>query len=232
MVRLLDIVDMQVDFMHENGLLSVAGAEPLIARANDYFRALPDDAFDVALFKYDTHFAAEYPYSPESVAFPHIHCEYGTAGWELAVDDGLLAGKLPVFYMAKNMFDMWAENPLSAVAHLRFDNEQEAKAYRNLYRVSRDRRAVEDGTGRDDFLRQQGDPGEYEVTMIGVASDFCVHDAMAGYLARGARVSVIADLVCGIGTNISGRAQSGHIRDVMALPLFAPYIAAGQLRLI
>lgn len=230
--RILDIVDMQVDFMHVDGLLAVPDADRLIARTNDFFRTLPRDEYQFALFKYDTHFAVEYPHSPESQSFPHIHCEYGTKGWTLAVDDGLLADKLPVHYMTKNCFDMWADNPVSAAAQLEFAGVRDRQAYANLFHVTNDRDALARGVGREEFFAALGMDEDLEVTMLGVASDFCVHDAMLGYLQRGARVRVIGDLVTGIGTNVPGRAPSGHIADVLQLAPFKPYADAGMVSIV
>lgn len=231
--RILDIVDMQVDFMRADGKLAVPGADALIQRTNDFFKALPRGAFDLALFKYDTHFADEYPRSPESQSFPDIHCEYGTEGWSLAVDDAALHGKMPVRYMTKNTFNMWENNPLSDAAQLKFANRTEQEAYANLYRVSDDRQVVKPGTLRDEFMRALSlGTDDVEVTLIGVASDFCVHDAILGYLERGASVNVVEDLVTGIGTPVPGRAPSGHIADVLKLPPFQPYVASGKVRLV
>ena len=231
--RILDIVDMQVDFMRADGKLAVPGAEALIKRTNDFFKALPQGAFDLALFKYDTHFADEYPRSPESQSFPNIHCEYGTEGWSLAVDDAALRGKMPVHYMTKNTFNMWENNPLSDATKLKFANDTEQKAYANLYRMSDDRQVVKPGTLRDQFMKALAlGEDDVEVTLIGVASDFCVHDAILGYLERGATVNVVEDLVTGIGTPVPGRAASGHIADVLKLPPFQQYVASGKVRLV
>ena len=99
MTRILDIVDMQGDFMSTSGKLYVPNSDVLVARTNDFFRALPKRAYDVALFKYDTHFDDEYKVSPENGPFPDIHCEYATPGWELVVDPSLLDNKTDVYYM-------------------------------------------------------------------------------------------------------------------------------------
>ena len=72
---------------------------------------------------------------------------------------------------------------------------------------------------------------EFKVTLIGVASDFCVDDAVLGYLKRGAEVEVVEDLVAGIGTPVPDRSATGNIRDVIQLPRFQPYVASGKLRL-
>ena len=89
------------------------------------------------------------------------------------------------------------------------------------------------GTLRDEFMRALSlGTDDVEVTLIGVASDFCVHDAILGYLERGASVNVVEDLVTGIGTPVPGRAPSGHIADVLKLPPFQPYVASGKVRLV
>lgn len=231
--RILDVVDMQVDFMRADGRLAVPGADALIARTNDFFKALRKGAFDFVLFKYDTHFADEYPRSPESESFPNIHCEYGTEGWSLAVDDSALKGKMPIHYMTKNTFNMWENNPLSKAKDLKFANRTEAQAYGNLYHITSDRQAVRGGMLRDEFMKAlKLGKEDIEVTLIGVASDFCVHDAILGYLKKGARVNVVEDLVTGIGTPVPGRAASGHISDVLKLPPFRSYVESGKVRLV
>jgi hypothetical protein len=108
--HILDIVDMQFDFTKKNGKLPVPWADALNDKAND------------------------------CKAFPHIHCEHGTQGWELSVDAGLLKGKMPVWYMAKNVFDMWNQNPVKDQSKLKFNNDNEAKAYANLFHVTDGRR--------------------------------------------------------------------------------------------
>ncbi len=233
--RILDVVDMQFDFMKSNGGLYVPNAEPLIDRTNDFFRSIPRGIYDLALIKYDTHFPCEYQNSPEKADFPDIHCPYGTQGWELVVNDAELAKRMPVYYMAKNTFDMWQQNPISDRSQMFFDTDAEEQAYDNLYHVTRDRQVIQTGELRDEFMRRVvklGTAENVEVTMIGVASDFCVHDAMMGYLQRGANVRVVADLVAGIGTPVPGRAPKGTIGDVISLPVFQPYVQNKQLKII
>jgi hypothetical protein len=136
--------------------------------------------------------------------------------------------------MAKNVFDMWAHNPVKDPAKLKFNNDNEAKAYANLFHVTDDPKTVQRGVQRDEFFRAMGmGSGEdFYVTMLGVASDICVHDAALGYLQHGAQVRIVEELVTGIGTSNPGRAYSGHINDVLALPVFSGYVKSGQLTLI
>jgi nicotinamidase-related amidase len=232
--HILDIVDMQFDFTKKSGKLPVPWADPLNGKTNEFFGTIPKGVFDAAIFKYDTHFSSEYPHSPESKSFPNIHCEHGTPGWDLTVDAGLLKGKMPVWYMSKNVFDMWDKNPVTDQSKLKFNNDNEAKAYANLFHVTDDPKAIQRGVQRDEFFRAMGlaSGEDFFVTMLGVASDICVHDAALGYLQHGAQVRIIEDLVTGIGTPVQGRAYSGHINDVLALPVFSSYVKSQQLTLI
>lgn len=255
MKRILDIVDDSNGFMKKGSDLPVGdnqeGAEELIERTNWFFSQLPAGAFDMALFKLDTHFGIEYGLSPESGPFPNIHCEYDTDGWRLAVDPALINQTIPVFYMTKNAFDMWGSNPVSLkalLAHhgvdsfekLPFKSENEMLAYENLFHVTRDPQCLEPGSHRDDFLEDVD--ADTEVVLIGVASNFCDADAMIGYLERGATVTVLDDLVKGIPMGVEGRkalldiegidrTEGGTMHEVFKTERFAPYVEAGKLRL-
>jgi nicotinamidase/pyrazinamidase len=232
MIRILDIVDMQGDFMRTTGKLYVPNSDILVSRTNVFFEKIQPGFFDAALFKYDTHFADEYNHSPEKEFFP-LHCEYGTEGWNLVVDPSLLAGKTKIRYMAKNTFDMWDRNPLPRDKELVFKTDDEKLAYANLHRISGNPRVTEQGILRDEFMATTSEKGlkGVKVTLIGVASDFCDDDAMLGYLANGASVEVVEDLVAGIGTEVPGRSRTGHIRDVITLDRFKPYVDSGKLTL-
>lgn len=220
--HILDVVDMQGDFMRVAGKLHVRGAEKLINRTNRFFKALAPNTFHAAIFKYDTHFANEYNESPEKLVhgFPD-HCVYGTDGWKLAVDWKLLKGKLTTYFMSKNTFDMWQDNPLPAGKVPELNPGDETRAYHNLYNVTEDPNCLEPGLPRDTHFQALGP--DLEVTLIGVASEFCDRDAMLGYLRRGARVNVVEDLVRGI---------SKQMREVVAEPEFHDYVESGQLRLV
>ena len=78
--------------------------------------------------------------------------------------------------------------------------------------------------------------------MIGVASNFCVADAMIGYLEKGAQVTVLKDLVKGIPLGSEARAEileatgidrteNGTIEEVVQTERFKPFLESGQLRL-
>ena len=193
-VRILDIGDMQNGFLLENGSLSIRGAREIIGPANGFLRAVRTGVFDHTFVVMDTHFAEEYSRSDESRQFP-IHCEYGTRDWELAVDVTGLPG---VRYLMKNRFDMWAGKAESGI---RFRDPRRSRAYDSLFRFVDDPCQPPAGADRDDVLRTispGGDLSALDVTLIGVAADYCNRYAMEGWAARGARVTILGDLTRGI----------------------------------
>lgn len=224
--RLLYVVDAQDDFIMQGSNLPVPEAEDIIEPTNRFFDAIKVTDFDAALFTMDTHFEDEYRRSPEADLFP-LHCAYGTKGWSLVVNDRAVAAKIPTFYMSKNTFDAFGENPLCVEANIAFKTGEEKKAYANLRKVTRDPKCIDKGVDRDVFLNQVS--SNTEVCVTGVASDYCVHDAILGLLKKGAKVVVLSDLVRGIGTEVDGRAPSGKIEDVVALPVFETYRKSGQI---
>ena len=149
---LLHIVDMQNDFVHEQGALSVPGAAELIAPAN---RFLESAHFDRVVATMDSHVMPFYTDSEEGKLFPP-HCLVNQWGWQPAIN-------IPnAILVKKGQFDVWA-TPRAMDAAL---------------------------AGLT--------PRNTDVFIMGVASDYCVKFAIAGYLARGFQVTVIDDLCRGI----------------------------------
>lgn len=194
MIRILDIGDMQNGFLQEDGSLSIRGAHAIIAPAGAFLKTAGHGLFDHTFVVMDTHFAEEYALSEESRQFP-LHCEYGTRDWELAVD---IAGLPDIRYLMKNRFSMWAEQEVSGA---RFGDPRRKSAYGNLFRFIDDLHQPRESTGRDEYIRAIS-PGQdcsrLDVTLIGVAADYCNRYALEGWLARGAHVTILGDLTRGI----------------------------------
>jgi nicotinamidase/pyrazinamidase len=181
------------------------------------------------LFKYDTHFLREYPFSPEAEIFPKPHCVYGTEGQTLAVEMGDLPSRLRVFYMNKNEFSMWGENP-TAHSKIIFDSADERAVYRNLFCVTDSFNQTSPGIALEAWRAHNHISAQTGIVVVGVASDYCVKQAIAGYLKRGHVVTVLTDLVAGIGGEHS-EVRSGHINDVAA-QLFGRALKTGKLKLM
>lgn len=226
---LLDIVDMQHDFVSARGALPVPGAETIVPAFNAFLRALKPERIAAVLVKYDTHFTDEYSKSDEKTVFGFPeHCMWNTKGQKLSID---LPPELAIMagHMNKNEFAMWQFNKLDK-GRVKFDSPVEEQTYDNLFKVTRRFNDVAPGVPRDEWLAQLGQPEGVPVVMGGVASDYCVRQAMQGYLDRGHRLIVLTDLVAGIGGEHS-EAPSGDILEV-ATRLFPTALRKGQLRLM
>lgn len=226
---LLDIVDMQRDFVLPDGALSVPGAAAIVPAFNAFLRQIDPALLSAVLVKYDTHFRHEYPLSDEKTVFGFPeHCIWNTPGQELCVD---LPPALSVMagHMNKNEFAMWQYNRLDK-GRVSFDSAAEEQTYDNLFRVTHHFNDLTPGMPRDEWLARLGRPENVPVVIAGVASDYCVKQAMAGYLDRGHPLIVLTDLVAGIGGEHS-EAPSGDIREVAA-KVFPAQLQKGQLRLM
>ncbi|KQN05597.1 MULTISPECIES: cysteine hydrolase family protein [Sphingomonas] len=176
MARFVVVVDTQWDFMAGEGALSVVGADALVAPMQSWLSALTPDEVAGVLFTFDTHFVETYAASPEAQMFP-IHCVRGTRGWGNMLDVALVDAAIPAWRIEKGVFDMWAEPGLA------IEDARDAK-----------RPTIE----REAFFAALAASGVTEVTVIGVAADYCVRWAVDGLLARGFVVTVPAGLTRGI----------------------------------
>ncbi len=174
--RFVIVVDMQGDFVHAAGALPVPDAEAIVAPMQDWLAALDPTTTAGVLLTFDTHVPDVYAASPESAQFP-IHCVHGTLGWESVLDAGAIAPSIPVYTLDKGVFDMWAESGLS------------------LKPLDKEGAAID----REVFFASLAAEGLRDVTVVGVAADFCVKWAIEGLLARGFRVELPAALTRGIG---------------------------------
>jgi len=174
MKRFVIVVDMQRDFVAVEGALPVAGAEAIVAPMKAWLAGLrPEDVAGV-LFTADTHLPAIYAASTEAEQFPP-HCERGTPGWENVLDPDAIDPAIPVYRLEKGVFDMWAEPELTVAAV-----------------------ATGEKVTRDAFFAELKARGVTEMTVVGVAADYCVRWAIEGLLARGFAVEVPARLTGGI----------------------------------
>jgi nicotinamidase/pyrazinamidase len=176
MARFVVVVDTQWDFMAEGGALSVAGADALVAPMQAWLSALPAADTAGVLFTFDTHFRETYAASPEAAMFP-IHCVPGTKGWGNMLDVASVDPAIPAWRIEKGVFDMWAEPGLA------IENARDAACPK---------------ISREDFFADLTAKGIVDVTVIGVAADYCVRWAIEGLIARGFAVIVPGELTRGI----------------------------------
>ncbi len=176
MTRFVVVVDTQWDFMAGEGALSVAGAEELVAPMQAWLSALTPDEVAGVLFTFDTHFVETYAASPEAAMFP-IHCVRGARGWGNMLDVAMVDPAISAWRIEKGVFDMWAESGLA---------------------IEDARDVTKPTIPREKFFSELAASGVTDVTVIGVAADYCVRWAVDGLIARGFTVTVPAGLTRGI----------------------------------
>ena len=174
MKRFVIVVDMQRDFVAADGALPVGGAEAIVQPMKAWLAVLRSEDVAGVLFTADTHVPAIYAVSTEAEEFPP-HCEKGTPGWKNVLDPDAIDPAMPVYRLEKGMFDMWAEPDLTIAVV-----------------------ATGEQIARDAFFAELKARGVNEVTVIGVAADYCIRWAIEGLLARGFPVEVPTRLTRGI----------------------------------
>lgn len=172
------VVDMQQDFVAANGALPVVDAERLVAPMQKWLASLDPEEVAGVLFTKDTHIPAIYARSEEAAQLPP-HCVHGTPGWALVVDPVALDLAIPHYVLEKGVFDMWAEPDII------------------IERMDRP-----DSAPRDAFFEQLRASGVREITVVGVAADYCVRWAIEGLIQRGFHVTVPGHLTRGIARQI------------------------------
>lgn len=193
--RILLVVDAQGDFCRFRGKLYVPGAEHCLPRINAFLRKLVPGRYKYVVFTYDTHQAEGWAETEEGKLYP-LHCEEGTPGWHLAVDAAAVSPAIPLYMLAKNVFDMWA------------DDEAMVQTYSGVTGSIPDYCVP-----RDDFFNR--DPSFIEFDVIGFATDVCVRDAVKGLIERGFRVRVYESMVAGINKTL----DQVHAEDWGGSPL-------------
>lgn len=192
--KILVVVDTQVDFVMHYGLLSVAGAEAIILPGIGILANLDTTEYAAVLFTYDTHVAKDYTGSLENIGNPEtgapgfpLHCEKGTPGWENVFNSRLVPAGIPVYELEKDVFDMWQKDGDETLVH----------------EVSPTGGVGHIGRNRESFFDHVLPASVDTAVVIGVASDFCVKDAIAGLLRRGLKVEVIEEATAGIMRDIA-----------------------------
>jgi len=185
---------MQNGFISESGNLYVSGSKDLIIPTNKFLSQLKITDFDYIFVVLDTHFAEEYQQSDEGKQFP-IHCEFGSSDWDLSID----IPNLPqIYFILKNRFDMWSQHYETDIT---MGSPQRKNAYESLFKVIDNPLNPVSSIPRDEFISTiapRKPETEIEVSMVGVASDYCIRYAMEGWLINNARVTIISDLTKGI----------------------------------
>lgn len=188
------VVDTQYDFMMPDGILYVNGAEEIIVPMIQYIGSLNPETTSGVLFTYDTHTREQYEGSPESELFP-IHCEVETKGHANVINPYIVNEGIEVLTLEKPVFDMWVST------------EELTGGWYNYKSI--------------EVVFEKNNVDFEIVDIIGVALNFCVKQAVDGFIERGFKVRLHTSMTRGIDTGKPG--------DLDARILYTDEIAAGKV---
>lgn len=172
------MVDVQVDFMLPSGKLYVPGADKMIPDLLNYLSSLP--AEDDVLFTLDTHTMESYSVSKEREQFP-LHCEVGTIGHKLVVPTDI--SRASTYAFEKDVFSMWeTDEENSSVYNLWFPSYWYVNSLKSF---------MSDMRSKHDTVQ-----------VSGVASDFCVKQAIEGLIPYDFDIKINGNLCKGINKTI------------------------------
>jgi nicotinamidase/pyrazinamidase len=178
--RILIVVDAQGDFCNPDGALYVPGAELVVGKINRLLRNLDRNEYSHVLFTFDTHQAEGWADTEEGKMFP-IHCVQNTEGWMLVIEPEQVPFDITKVVLYKGVFDMWASPTVVIQPYVGSSSDM---------------------TLIGDFFGRIVAPGVTGVDVCGVATDYCVNDAVRGLLRKGFKVRVFSDLVKGINREV------------------------------
>lgn len=119
--RILFRIDLQNDFVHPHGALTINTPE-LIEKHQKFANSLFNDSFDEIIVTYDTHFEETYKETNEALLYPK-HCLFASWGWQQAAP---FKPDMKVTTLYKGTTNIW--NELNTYQKLN-QNWQEADVY-------------------------------------------------------------------------------------------------------
>ena len=176
MKKILIVVDYQHDFVAKNGALPVPNADKL---SQNIQAKIDDPTYDGTIYTFDTHTKEQYDGSDEQEYFPDIHCEFETPGWNL--------------FEIKPKFKEW--NDYIESLKEPFDFFQSANEYfftKNVFNI------WQGNSTYPEWFPTKFPSDEYEIDVVGVATNYCVFMNVMGMADKGYKVNIIQDCVEGI----------------------------------
>lgn len=175
--KVLVVVDYQNDFVDPKMALPVPKADTLYQKIQNKINS-PE--YSGVIYTFDTHTPVEYNGSGEQKLFPNIHCEFKKDGWNLfKIQPKSSEVFNKVVDALENPFDM-----------LNLDNEYFFT--KNLFDV---------WAGNPVYgvwFEKKFPASQFEVDVVGVATNYCVFMNVMGMVPKGYKINVIAGAVAGI----------------------------------
>ena len=194
MKKILMSVDFQKDFVAQTGALPVPFAPEISAKIQ---KRIDDAIYAAKIFTFDTHKKSDYDKSDEKnvYGFP-IHCVWGTPGWG--------------FYDIKPTCNIAFNNAISDMTEpfemMSFDNE---------FFFTKDVFNIWDGNNvYAQWFEKTFPSDEFEIDVVGVATNYCVMMNVMGMVERGYKINVIEDCVRGITNTPDGDVDESYDKNI------------------
>ena len=179
-MKFLIVVDMQNDFAHPQGKLYVKGGEVLGPKIN---KLIDSGHYDRIIFTQDWH-----PANHSSFKTWPEHCVEGTWGSAFVDYDEVNDPDNAIFatvYPINTKFDLL----------IRKGQNPEADSYSGFY----DENMV--STGLVGYIQEAAGNHEVEVTIVGLATDYCIKHTALHCVRHFPRTTVIRDHCCAVNVN-------------------------------
>lgn len=190
--NILVVVDYQNDFV--NGVLAIKDAETI---SQNIQKEINNPKYNHIVYTFDTHEQTEYNISQEKELFP-IHCEYNTTGWDL----------FEIIPNQNDRFKAFLKEYHPTEPFLSFTLDNETFFCKNKFDI------FEGNKFYDTWLTSSFDPADTVITVVGVATEYCVNFHVQGLINRGYEVVVLEDCVKAIDDNI-GKQTLNWFKEVM-----------------
>lgn len=155
--KVLVVVDYQYDFV--SGVLPVPEAETISGVIQ---KEIDSDIYDCIVYTMDTHIEDDYYNSEESKYFPDIHCEFNTPGWD--------------FYKIKpknrEIGIIISEGVMETPKDFSVNNE---------FVFMKDKFSIWEGNVNYEKWFTENFNEDAEITIVGVALNYCVKFNATGY---------------------------------------------------
>ena len=187
--ELLIVVDYQNDFV--TGKLPVPMATKIAPIIQN---EINNNKYDVIAYTFDTHTKKDYVTSEEAKLFPDIHCEFKTSGWN--------------FFHIKPRFNKEFET------HLKNLNEPRDFQVHNEFFFMKDKFSIWEGNQNFEPFMKKFNPKDTNITVVGVATNYCVFMNVIGLLERGYNVTINQKAVMGITHLPTGEIDVSYAENV------------------
>jgi len=195
--KILIVVDYQADFASPTGALSVPQGDVI---SNNIQTKINSDEYESVIYTFDTHTKSDYDKSDEKNVFGFpIHCVFQTNGW--------------------NLFNIKPKNNTrfnEMIADM--DKPFEMISIGNEFFFTKDMFSIWDGNDiYPEWFEQTFPSDEYEVEVVGLATNYCVSMNVIGMTDRGYTVSVIENCVKGITNTPDGGIDESYSKNITVM---------------